>query len=205
MKRLLTGLLILTLAGMVYAQPPQDSLRPNPDGPGPGFRGGRPPWSPPPGGGPRFVDVDGDGINDLAPDLDGDGLPDALDPMFRGPQVRWRMKWFLMMPAEAKRDSAAFAKWWDDMDMRVPADRAWQRWKSAWFFSLPDSVRGNEEAFRHWWIQSKRPGEWEHGWRSWNRWIELGGPDMMDHRRRPEFDPRHGPLRDRWDRRNRAM
>jgi hypothetical protein len=31
-----------------------------------------------------FLDEDGDGFNDLLPDSDGDGVPDALDPDFRG-------------------------------------------------------------------------------------------------------------------------
>jgi len=31
-----------------------------------------------------FVDEDGDGFNDLLPDHDGDGIPDALDPDFKG-------------------------------------------------------------------------------------------------------------------------
>lgn len=206
MKRFVTGLLVFTLAGLAWAQPPQDTLLPppGPGGPPPGAPG-EAPRPPHDRHGPRFIDVDGDGINDLAPDRDGDGLPDALDPMFRGPQARWRMKWFLMMPAEAKRDSAAFVKWWSSLDLRVPADRAWQRWKRAWFFSAPDSVRGKQEAFRNWWIQSKRPGEWERGWMSWNRWIELGGPDMFDPRHRPDFDPRRGSRRDRWDRRRHPM
>jgi len=30
--------------------------------------------------GPRFVDEDGDGYNDNAPDIDGDGIPNGLDP-----------------------------------------------------------------------------------------------------------------------------
>ena len=32
-----------------------------------------------------FVDEDGDGFNDLAPDADGDGIPNALDDDFEGP------------------------------------------------------------------------------------------------------------------------
>jgi len=31
-----------------------------------------------------FVDEDGDGFNDLLPDTDGDGIPDALDPDSKG-------------------------------------------------------------------------------------------------------------------------
>jgi hypothetical protein len=32
------------------------------------------------GGGKNFVDLNGDGINDNAPDADGDGIPNGLDP-----------------------------------------------------------------------------------------------------------------------------
>lgn len=38
--------------------------------------------------GPRFVDEDGDGYNDNAPDHDGDGIPNGLDPDYTGPQMR---------------------------------------------------------------------------------------------------------------------
>lgn len=38
--------------------------------------------------GPRFVDEDGDGFNDNAPDHDGDGIPNGLDPDYTGPQMR---------------------------------------------------------------------------------------------------------------------
>ena len=34
--------------------------------------------------GPRFVDKDGDGFNDNAPDHDGDGIPNGLDPDYKG-------------------------------------------------------------------------------------------------------------------------
>lgn len=33
-----------------------------------------------------FVDKNGDGYNDNAPDEDGDGIPNALDPDFKGPR-----------------------------------------------------------------------------------------------------------------------
>jgi len=33
-----------------------------------------------------FLDEDGDGFNDLMPDTDGDGVPDALDPDFKNRQ-----------------------------------------------------------------------------------------------------------------------
>ena len=34
----------------------------------------------------RFVDEDGDGFNDLAPDDDGDGIPNGLDPDYVRPK-----------------------------------------------------------------------------------------------------------------------
>lgn len=44
-----------------------------------------------PGGGDgagmcRFIDEDGDGFNDLAPDADGDGIPNGLDPDYVKPE-----------------------------------------------------------------------------------------------------------------------
>ncbi len=36
----------------------------------------------------RFVDANGDGYNDNAPDADGDGIPNGLDPDFTGPKIR---------------------------------------------------------------------------------------------------------------------
>ncbi len=35
--------------------------------------------------GPNFVDEDGDGFNDLAPDADGDGIPNGQDEDYEGP------------------------------------------------------------------------------------------------------------------------
>jgi hypothetical protein len=35
--------------------------------------------------GPKFVDQDGDGFNDNAPDHDGDGIPNGLDPDYKRP------------------------------------------------------------------------------------------------------------------------
>lgn len=34
--------------------------------------------------GPRFVDANGDGFNDNAPDADGDGIPNGQDPDYTG-------------------------------------------------------------------------------------------------------------------------
>jgi len=38
--------------------------------------------------GSRFVDENGDGYNDNAPDADGDGIPNGLDPDYTGPKNR---------------------------------------------------------------------------------------------------------------------
>ena len=38
--------------------------------------------------GPGFVDKNGDGYNDNAPDHDGDGIPNGLDPDYTGPKNR---------------------------------------------------------------------------------------------------------------------
>jgi len=35
--------------------------------------------------GTKFIDEDGDGFNDNAPDHDGDGIPNGLDPDYKGP------------------------------------------------------------------------------------------------------------------------
>jgi hypothetical protein len=43
----------------------------------------------------QFIDEDGDGFNDLAPDTDGDGIPNGLDPDYvkpedgTGSQFKW--------------------------------------------------------------------------------------------------------------------
>lgn len=47
----------------------------------------------------RFIDEDGDGFNDLAPDADGDGIPNGLDPDYVKPEDgtgnmnRWARKY----------------------------------------------------------------------------------------------------------------
>jgi hypothetical protein len=42
----------------------------------------------------RFVDKNGDGYNDNAPDHDGDGIPNGLDPDYKGSKNRWRNRGF---------------------------------------------------------------------------------------------------------------
>jgi len=66
-KTMLAALTILLLAGAaVWAQTPA-----TPQDPGHGFC--------------RFIDENGDGFNDLAPDDDGDGIPNGMDPDWQPP------------------------------------------------------------------------------------------------------------------------
>lgn len=44
--------------------------------------------TPPPNHGKNFVDKNGDGYNDNAPDHDGDGIPNGVDPDFKGTKVQ---------------------------------------------------------------------------------------------------------------------
>ncbi len=44
--------------------------------------------NPPVQHGPGFVDQNGDGYNDRAPDHDGDGIPNGMDPDYTGPKMR---------------------------------------------------------------------------------------------------------------------
>jgi hypothetical protein len=44
--------------------------------------------TPKPEHGKKFVDKNGDGYNDNAPDHDGDGIPNGLDPDFLGAKVQ---------------------------------------------------------------------------------------------------------------------
>jgi len=70
-KQLLTAMMMMAALGVlavsspVYAQAGDGSW-----GNGPG----------------EFIDADGDGFNDLAPDADGDGIPNAYDEDFVPPQ-----------------------------------------------------------------------------------------------------------------------
>ena len=108
--------LLLTL-GVLYAQPAPDSTATQPQD-----RRGH---------GPRFVDMNGDGINDLAPDCNGDGIPDALDPMFQGPQARYHLGWYRSMPDSVMSgDSLAFRSWWEEQQRRPSWQEAWSNWRS---------------------------------------------------------------------------
>lgn len=124
MRRTLT--ILLTIAGLlafssVWAQTPAKApAAPDSTRPVPGQRHRER---------PRFIDLNGDGINDLAPDLNGDGLPDALDPMFQGPQARHRMGWFRMIPDSARTDSSMFRNWWEGMSRPQGWRVAWTAWR----------------------------------------------------------------------------
>ncbi len=91
------------------------------------------PETPPPQEIPRFIDRNGDGFNDLAPDLDGDGVPDALDPDFLGtgdpldeqsPQFRWA--WYRAIPDSIKTDSVQFQLWWDENGLPIEWELVWE-------------------------------------------------------------------------------
>jgi len=54
--------------------------------------------------GPRFVDEDGDGFNDNAPDHDGDGIPNGLDPDYQG---KGKKKRFIDLDGDGINDNVA--------------------------------------------------------------------------------------------------
>lgn len=88
------------------------------------------PATPPPRPQPRFIDLDGDGFNDLAPDRDGDGIPDYLDPDTKGARgPRWA--WFRSVPDSARHDSVRFSRWWQRTNPNRDWRDAWRRW--SWF------------------------------------------------------------------------
>lgn len=54
--------------------------------------------------GTNFVDKDGDGFNDNAPDHDGDGIPNGLDPDYKGP-CKERKKKFVDLDGDGIDDN----------------------------------------------------------------------------------------------------
>ena len=52
--------------------------------------------------GSGFVDADGDGFNDNAPDHDGDGIPNGLDPDYKG---KGKQKHFIDMDGDGINDN----------------------------------------------------------------------------------------------------
>lgn len=89
----------------------------------------------------RFLDLNGDGLNDLLPDIDGDGLPDELDPFFRGPQTRWRRSWFRAMPDSIAADSSRFRTWWQENKRPVEWQNAWMQLRE-WQRRVEDGSMG---------------------------------------------------------------
>ncbi len=57
--------------------------------------------------GKGFVDADGDGFNDNAPDHDGDGIPNGLDPDYTGIKNR-NGRGFIDLDGDGINDNAAF-------------------------------------------------------------------------------------------------
>jgi hypothetical protein len=80
---------------------------------------------------PLFLDMNGDGINDLIKDVDGNGLPDDLDPLFVGPQAKCRWAWYRSIPDSAMTDSLAFKGWWEKMERPIDWEKAWYGWREA--------------------------------------------------------------------------
>lgn len=56
--------------------------------------------------GPNFVDKNGDGFNDNAPDHDGDGIPNGLDPDYTGPKLQRGKKAFVDLDGDGINDNA---------------------------------------------------------------------------------------------------
>lgn len=60
----------------------------------------------PPKHGLKFVDEDGDGYNDNAPDADGDGIPNGLDPDYTGVKMRGGVGGFIDEDGDGINDNA---------------------------------------------------------------------------------------------------
>jgi len=61
---------------------------------------------PPETHGPNFVDADGDGFNDNAPDHDGDGIPNGVDPDYTAPGMQHGKKGFVDLNGDGINDNA---------------------------------------------------------------------------------------------------
>jgi len=77
----------------------------------------------------RFIDLDGDGFNDNAPDIDQDGIPDALDPDIKQKKSNYRWAWYRAIPDSAKSDSSQFQSWWTASNRPVKWQVAWGHWQ----------------------------------------------------------------------------
>ena len=60
--------------------------------------------------GKNFVDLNGDGYNDNAPDHDGDGIPNGLDPDWKGPKFQYGKKAFVDLNGDGIDDNTGLAK-----------------------------------------------------------------------------------------------
>lgn len=56
--------------------------------------------------GPNFVDEDGDGYNDNAPDHDGDGIPNGLDPDYTAGKKNRAKNQFIDLDGDGINDNA---------------------------------------------------------------------------------------------------
>ena len=100
---------------------------------------------------PRFIDRDGDGFNDLAPDADGDAIPDALDPDFAlsGPDSTkrhelFRWAWYRALPDSARADSTRFRTWWEANGPAV-------EWRAAWDYLKQLEATFGPDGRPRWW------------------------------------------------------
>jgi hypothetical protein len=75
--------------------------------------------------GRRFVDKDGDGYNDNAPDHDGDGIPNGLDPDYMGSKSRRRYRGSADMKGESVNDNSF------NRGNRGGSRRGWQNGRDA--------------------------------------------------------------------------
>jgi hypothetical protein len=55
-----------------------------------------------------FVDKNGDGYNDNAPDHDGDGIPNCIDPDYKGPKLQKNK--FIDLNGDGINDNAGIGK-----------------------------------------------------------------------------------------------
>ncbi len=100
MRTLFIALIIFALAGVVTAQTKKEET---------GKQAGR-------GKGKQgetarvFVDKNGDGFNDNAPDDDGDGIPNCIDPDFKGNRMQKRKMGFTDTDGDGINDNAGAGK-----------------------------------------------------------------------------------------------
>jgi len=95
MRRLLliiTAITFFAIYGISFAQTQTDSTKMKPQH------------------GKNFVDNNGDGYNDNAPDEDGDGIPNGLDPDFTGPKKQNGKRAFVDLNGDGIDDNTGMAR-----------------------------------------------------------------------------------------------